>query len=267
VTSGRPGSASTWWRPSGCQWATLGIVKCGALSAANLGASRTMGGRMSKRLPGGLAGELPFPHLRLTVRGRVTRLLAGSAAAGLVGALLAIAPAAPSQAACGNPVACENQLAGTPQSVWDVTSPSTAIQGFADPFSVNIGNSVNFKIESPASSYKVDIYRMGYYDGDGARLITSLTPSISVSQGQPACNTNTVTGLGARIPAACGTLAGRCWRLARSPMSPPRAGRSWTSPPRYRSPREPHTSPRITPARRTTHIPRTGCRRRSRAGR
>ena len=36
---------------------------------------------------------------------------------------------------------------------------------------------------------------MGYYGGDGARKITSLTPNISVSQNQPACNTNTVTGL------------------------------------------------------------------------
>ncbi len=150
---------------------------------------------MSKWLPGAMAGKPAVLRRRFTVRGRVTRLLAGSAAASLGGALLAIAPAAPSQAACGNPVACENQLPGTPQSVWDVTSPSTTIQGFADPFSVNIGSSVNFKIESPASSYKVDIYRMGYYGGNGARLVTSLTPNISVSQGQPACNTNTVTGL------------------------------------------------------------------------
>jgi hypothetical protein len=36
---------------------------------------------------------------------------------------------------------------------------------------------------------------MGYYGGDGARLITSLTPNISVSQTQPSCSTNTVTGL------------------------------------------------------------------------
>ena len=150
---------------------------------------------MSRWLPGGVARGSAFPRSRLTVRGRVTRLLAGAAAAGLVGALLAIAPATPAQAACANPVACENQLPGTPQSVWDVTSPSTTIQGFADPFSVNIGNSINFKIESPASSYAIDIYRMGYYGGGGARLITSLTPSISVSQSQPACSTNTVTGL------------------------------------------------------------------------
>ena len=52
----------------------------------------------------------------------------------------------PAQAACANPIACENQLPGTPQSTWDVSSYSTTIQGFADPFSVNIGQSINFKI-------------------------------------------------------------------------------------------------------------------------
>lgn len=96
----------------------------------------------------------------------------------------------------GNQVACENSKPGTPQTQWDVgPGEGTTIQGFADPFSVNLGGVINFKIESPATSYKVDIYRMGYYGGDGARLITSLTPNISVSQNQPACNTNTATGL------------------------------------------------------------------------
>lgn len=115
--------------------------------------------------------------------------------ASLAGAVLVIEPATPAQAACANPIVCENQLPGTPQSVWDVTQPSTTIQGFADPFSVNVGGAINFKIQTSAASYKVDVYRMGYYGGNGARLVTSLTPNISVSQGQPACNTNTVTGL------------------------------------------------------------------------
>jgi Domain of unknown function (DUF4082)/Bacterial Ig-like domain/Bacterial Ig domain len=97
----------------------------------------------------------------------------------------------------GNPIACENSLPGTPQSVWDISAgDGTTIQGFADPFSVNLGGTINFKIESPASSYEIDIYRMGYYGGDGARLITSITdPSITVSQDQPTCNSNTSTGL------------------------------------------------------------------------
>ena len=132
----------------------------------------------------------------LSAHGRMTALLAAPVAGVLVGALLAIAPAAPAQAACANPVVCENQLPGTPQSVWDVSEgQGTTIQGFADPFSVNVGGSINFKIKTPATSYTVDIYRMGYYGGDGARLITSLTPDISVSQNQPACNTDASTGL------------------------------------------------------------------------
>ena len=78
---------------------------------------------------------------------------------------------------CANPIACENELPGTPQSVWDMnSSEGSTIQGFADPFSVNLGDSINFKVQSAATSYIIDIYRMGYYGGDGARLVTTLTP-------------------------------------------------------------------------------------------
>jgi methionine-rich copper-binding protein CopC len=159
------------------------------------GSPKSRGRVMSRYLLGdSVWTQAPASLLRCT-RSRVTRLLALPLGAVLAGALLSIVPVAPAQAACANPIVCENQLPGTPQSVWDVSNYSTTIQGFADPFSVNIGNPINFKIESPASSYKIDIYRMGYYGGDGARLITSLTPNIPVSQSQPACNTNTVTGL------------------------------------------------------------------------
>jgi hypothetical protein len=93
-------------------------------------------------------------------------------------------------------VACENLLPGTPQSVWDISANQGAtIQGFASPFSVNLGETVQFKIESAANSYKIDIYRMGYYGGDGARLEASITPNIAVTQNQPACADNTTTGL------------------------------------------------------------------------
>jgi methionine-rich copper-binding protein CopC len=153
------------------------------------------GREMSKNPPVAATRAHIQTWFKVRLRSQQLRLLAVLTAVVMAGALLAVTQAAPVQATCGNPIACENQLPGTPQSVWDVSSYSTTIQGFADPFSVNIGNSINFKIESPASSYKIDIYRMGYYDGDGARLITSLTPNIPVSQSQPTCNTNTVTGL------------------------------------------------------------------------
>ena len=149
---------------------------------------------MSKHLAGSPARKPFLTRAAFRSRERL-RYLAAPAAFVLAGALLVLSPAAPAQAACANPVVCENQQPGTPQSTWDVSSPSTSIQGFSDPFSVNIGNSINFKISSPATSYAIDIYRMGYYGGDGARKITSLTPNISVSQNQSACSTNTVTGL------------------------------------------------------------------------
>ena len=151
---------------------------------------------ISRILPGS-AGRLSLARVLSGSRNRLTRLLALPVAVILGGALLAVLPAAHSKAAsCANPVACENQLPGTPQSVWDSgTTDDTYIQGFADPFSVNVGGSINFKIDTAASSYSVDIYRMGYYGGDGARLITSIPANISVSNSQPACNTNTVTGL------------------------------------------------------------------------
>ena len=138
--------------------------------------------------------------IRRTARAGVRSRLRVAVVLVVIGTSLFALHAKPAKAAaCGpgdNPIVCENSLPGTPQSVWDVSNQDgSTIQGFADPFSVNLGGTINFKIESPASSYKIDIYRMGYYGGDGARLITSLTPNISVSQNQPACDTNTATGL------------------------------------------------------------------------
>jgi len=78
----------------------------------------------------------------------------------LVGAALAVAPAGPAAAAdpCAplvNPVACENTRAGTPRSTWDVSGAgSAALQGFTTQMSVNLGETVNFKIKSTATSYR-----------------------------------------------------------------------------------------------------------------
>ena len=61
--------------------------------------------------------------------------------------------------------------------------------------SVNVGQTVSFKISTTASAYHIEIYRMGYYQGNGARLITSFTPTASLAQGQPACMTDTASRL------------------------------------------------------------------------
>jgi Domain of unknown function (DUF4082)/Bacterial Ig-like domain/Bacterial Ig domain len=93
-----------------------------------------------------------------------------------------------------SPVACENTRPGTPSSTWDVSGAgSSSIQGFATQMSINVGETQTFKVKTSASSYRLDIYRMGYYGGTGARLVTSVNPV--GRQNQPACLSVAATGL------------------------------------------------------------------------
>ena len=92
-----------------------------------------------------------------------------------------------------NPIVCENLLAGTPASVWDITGAGdTTIQGFPTDISVNRGGTIGFKVES-GGPFEVDIYRIGYYAGAGARFITSLGAFARPTQ--PSCLTQSATGL------------------------------------------------------------------------
>jgi hypothetical protein len=85
----------------------------------------------------------------------------------------------------------ENQQPGTPMSTWAINGNinnqgnDSAIEGFATSISVSPGQTENFKINTNSTSYKVDIYRLGYYGGNGARLISSQTVQLSSSQVQP----------------------------------------------------------------------------------
>ena len=84
--------------------------------------------------------------------------------------LLAAFPAA-GMAACANPVACENEKPGSAPSAWQISGAGDAsIQGYATSMSVNKGGTIRFKIKTTASNYHIDIYRLGYYQGNGARL-------------------------------------------------------------------------------------------------
>ena len=63
--------------------------------------------------------------------------------------------------------------------------------------SVNAGQTESFKINTPATSYHIDILRVGYYQGDGARKVVSgMLPTATLPQSQPACKNDTApTGL------------------------------------------------------------------------
>ena len=95
-------------------------------------------------------------------------------------------------------IACENSLPGDPPSDWQVSGAGdSTIQGFATSMSVTPGQTESFKIDTPATSYHIDILRVGYYQGNGARKVVSgVQPSASLPQSQPACLTDSEpTGL------------------------------------------------------------------------
>ncbi len=95
-----------------------------------------------------------------------------------------------------NAIVAENCLAGTPASTWDIVGVGdTSLQGFANDISVNRGSTISFKVNTNATAYRLDIYRMGYYGGQGARLVTTVNPSAALPQSQPTCLTDNTTGL------------------------------------------------------------------------
>jgi hypothetical protein len=141
--------------------------------------------------------------MRLFARQARRRTFIGLALAALFGSLflggaLPVAAASP----CGPPVvsviACENTLPGDPTSDWQVSgSGDSTIQGFAAAMSVQPGQTISFKINTPSTKYHIDILRIGYYQGNGARKVAAgLLPSASLPQTQPACKTDSkATGL------------------------------------------------------------------------
>jgi N,N-dimethylformamidase beta subunit-like, C-terminal/Domain of unknown function (DUF4082)/Fibronectin type III domain len=135
------------------------------------------------------------------MRGQTRRHRIGGLLLATLGVLLAFAPGSARADACTPPVtnqvACENTKPGLSPGQWEIDGAGDpTIQGFGTAISVNKGETVRFKIKTPASSYRIDILRLGYYNGDGARRVaTGLTPSASLPQSQPACLTKAPTGL------------------------------------------------------------------------
>ena len=113
-------------------------------------------------------------------------------------AALATAPtsqAAPCTPPVTNQVACENTLPGADPDTWQIQGAGDkSIQGFATSMSVNKGETISFKIKSETSNYRIDILRLGYYGGDGARVVQgNLAPTGSSTQ--PPCLFQSSTGL------------------------------------------------------------------------
>jgi hypothetical protein len=89
--------------------------------------------------------------------------------------------------AAQNAIVLENQKLGTTD--WKIASSNqavTEIEGFGDATSIDKGETINLKISlAQAGQYKIDVYRLGYYNGAGGRLVTSVTGLNGVTQAGP----------------------------------------------------------------------------------
>jgi len=77
----------------------------------------------------------------------------------------------------GNAIIKENCKVGNDSTEWDVNADGDlSIQGFSQPFSINIGQKIYFKIKTDSSNYRIDIFRVGWYWGAGARHVATVLP-------------------------------------------------------------------------------------------
>jgi N,N-dimethylformamidase beta subunit-like protein/Big-like domain-containing protein len=108
-----------------------------------------------------------------------------------------------------SPVATENQQPGSANWAIDGLAADDVgkqIKGYASATSVNKGDSIVFYVSvATAQTYTIDIYRMGYYQGLGGRLMQSTGPLTGLPQ--PPCPSDVNTGLAECNWAAGYTLA------------------------------------------------------------
>ncbi|MFJ9835834.1 DUF4082 domain-containing protein [Streptomyces sp. NPDC101169] len=135
-----------------------------------------------------------------------SRRIRGSRLAVVAALIWAVLPQAGTALAasdpCGtgsNPVVCENSKPGTPKSEWFSPNAYGDIKGFSTKESVQAGDTVQFKVQSKVS-YHVEIYRLGWYGGDGARkMSTAAQAAVTYPANyltKPAnCTTKSSTGL------------------------------------------------------------------------
>ena len=86
-------------------------------------------------------------------------------------AVLASPPAALGQA---NPIQVENARPATPG--WAAVDETTSIEGYADRTSVAPGETIGFHVvaHEAGARYRIQIFRLGWYGGGGARLVACL---------------------------------------------------------------------------------------------
>jgi hypothetical protein len=114
----------------------------------------------------------------------------------------------------GNPILRENALPGSPGWRLPRAAPG-AVEGYASRVSFVAGNRIDLHVStSPAARYRVDIYRIGWYAGAGARRVACI-PGCGLDEAgspRPVPPFDPVTGyLNAGWPVTDRITVGRAW--------------------------------------------------------
>ena len=85
--------------------------------------------------------------------------------------LLLTVGATPEPSTPGNPTALENARPGTRN--WGLSKPATnrEIEGYASASSVDPGESLPLHVSTKSHTFDIDVYRLGWYGGAGARRV------------------------------------------------------------------------------------------------
>ncbi len=149
--------------------------------------------RSSSPIGEGLA-LLSRTHRNRPARPRLRAATLGAATLTLV--LLALPGPAAATVSCPNtnPIVNENNCKGAGSQQWQIDNGRTYdLGGFATQTSYDLGENVTLKIGAYSKTVDISIFRMGYYGGDGARLISTAS-NVTVNNGI-ACNPmNATTG-------------------------------------------------------------------------
>ena len=117
----------------------------------------------------------------------------GLAACGGGAGGLGMAGNEPPASAGSNPIVEENAIAGTAADAdWRIAPANVAandeIMGYASAASVNVGGQLDLFVSTQDASYQIEVFRIGWYGGRGARLL--LTTPVLPGVVQPAPTTD-----------------------------------------------------------------------------
>lgn len=177
-----PSAASDW---RGSWQAAAAGTPCGSCTgrACTMCSIRTGGSTMGNGMPTGYAPRVLLFYESTEISSAVSARSLAPVMTVTVDTVNGVAVL--SNGNLANAIVLENLKQGSPESEWMIGAGDSSIEGYAAQFTLNHGQTVDFKINTDSTNYRIDIYRLGYYGGDGARKVATIDRNLTQAQVQP----------------------------------------------------------------------------------